>query len=109
MSEKSMDKKNRWRSETIAFRISPEENEELELRVKLSGFRTRQEYIIQSVLCQRIVAQGNPLMLVQFRKQLFHIEQELMRLEKISDMNPELMMPIRTMLEILEGFQMNSK
>lgn len=109
MSEKSMDKKNRWRSETIAFRISPEENQELGLRVKLSGFRTRQEYIIQSILYQRIVAQGNPLMLVQFRKQLLHIEQELVRLEKISDMNPEMMTPIRTMLEILEGFQMNSK
>ena len=109
MSEKSMDKKNRWRSETIAFRISPEENAELELRVKLSGFRTRQEYIIQSVLYQKIVAQGNPLMLVQFRKQLFHIEQELVRLEKIDDMNPELMTPIRTMLEILEGFQMMGK
>lgn len=109
MSEKSMDNKNRWRSETIAFRISPEENEELELRVKLSGFRTRQEYIIQSVLYQRIVAQGNPLMLVQFRKQLQHIELELMRLENASDINPELMTPIRTMLEILEGFQMNGK
>ena len=109
MSKKSMDKKNRWRSETIAFRISPEENAELELRVKLSGFRTRQEYIIQSVLYQKIVAQGNPLMLVQFRKQLFHIEQELVRLEKIDDMNPELMTPIRTMLEILEGFQMMGK
>ena len=31
MSEKNMDSKNRWRNVTIAFRMSPEENEELDL------------------------------------------------------------------------------
>lgn len=29
MSEKNRDNKNRWRNVTIAFRMSPEENEEL--------------------------------------------------------------------------------
>ena len=29
MSEKNRDDKNRWRNVTIAFRMSPEENEEL--------------------------------------------------------------------------------
>ena len=48
MSEKNRDDKNRWRNVTIAFRMSPEENEELNNRVKLSGFRTKQDYIIQS-------------------------------------------------------------
>ena len=47
MSEKNRDDKNRWRNVTIAFRMSPEENEELNNRVKLSGFRTKQDYIIQ--------------------------------------------------------------
>ena len=42
MSEKNRDDKNRWRNVTIAFRMSPEENEELNNRVKLSGFRTKQ-------------------------------------------------------------------
>lgn len=45
MSEKNRDDKNRWRNVTIAFRMSPEENEELNNRVKLSGFRTKQDYI----------------------------------------------------------------
>lgn len=31
MSEKNRDNKNRWRNVTIAFRMSPEENEELDL------------------------------------------------------------------------------
>lgn len=43
MSEKNRDNKNRWRNVTIAFRMSPEENEELDLRVKLCGYQTRQK------------------------------------------------------------------
>ena len=105
MSEKNRDDKNRWRNVTVAFRLSPEENEELTNRVKLSGCRTRQEYIIQSILHQKVVATGNPLMLVSFRKNLQHIEYELERLEQAGDMDPELLTPIRSMLEILEAFQ----
>ena len=69
MSEKNRDNKNRWRNVTIAFRMSPEENEELDLKLKLCGYQ-QQEYIIESVLHQKVTAVGNPLMLVQFRKQL---------------------------------------
>lgn len=104
MSEKNRDDKNRWRNVTVAFRMSPEENEELTQRVKMCGYRTRQEYIIQSLLHQQIVAKGNPLMLVSFRQNLQHIEAELERLQDISEMDAELLTPIRTMLEILEAF-----
>ena len=90
MSEKNRDNKNRWRNVTIAFRMSPEENEELNLRVKLCGYQTRQEYIIESVLHQKVTAVGNPLMLVQFRKQLRGIEEELKRLTTLEDADEEL-------------------
>lgn len=100
MSEKNRDNKNRWRNVTIAFRMSPEENEELDLRVKLCGYQTRQEYIIESVLHQKVTAVGNPLMLVQFRKQLRGIEEELKRLTILEDADEELFTPIRTMLEM---------
>lgn len=105
MSEKNRDDKNRWRNVTIAFRVSPEENEELNNRVKLSGFRTKQEYIIQSVLHQKVVAIGNPLMFLQFRQNLQRIEEELKRIGKVSEMDEELLTPIRSMLEILEGLK----
>lgn len=105
MSEKNRDDHNRWRSVTVAFRMSPEENEELTTRVKLSGYRTRQDYLIQSVLHQKVVATGNPLMLVTFRKNLQHIETELERLQTGENVDEELFVPIRTMLEILEAFR----
>ena len=49
MSEKARDGQGRWRSKTIAFRISPEENDLLEEFVRLSGL-TKQEYVINRVL-----------------------------------------------------------
>ena len=94
MSEKNSDSKNRWRNVTIAFRMSPEEDAELDLRVKLCGYQTRQEYIIESVLHQKVTAVGNPLMLVQFRKQLRGIEEELKRLTTLEDADEELFTPI---------------
>lgn len=79
MSQKKKDDKNRWLNLTVAFRVSPEENEELNMRVKLSGAETKREYIIQSVLHQQVIAKGNPLMLVTFRRELQYIKRELER------------------------------
>ena len=104
MSAKNKDDKNRWRNKIVAFRMSPEEAKELDDRVKLSGFRTKQDYLIESVLHQQIIAKGTPMMLVQFRRDLQRIEKELIRLEHVGDMDEELLTPIRTMLEILEAF-----
>ena len=105
MSEKNRDNKGRWRTKTIAFRLSPEEAVELDDRVKLCGARTKQDYIIESVLYQRVVAKGTPQMFVQFKKDLLHIEKELIRLQSLDEMDEELLTPIRTMLEIIEAFE----
>lgn len=105
MSKRNMDAKNRWRNKIVAFRVSDEEAAELDDRVKLCGARTKADYIIESVLHQEIVAKGNPMMLVQFRRDLQNIEKELKRLNDLSEINEELMTPIRTMLEIMEAFQ----
>ena len=46
---KNLDNHNRWRSKTIAFRVSPEENEQIEIAVRLSGL-TKQDYITRRLL-----------------------------------------------------------
>ena len=48
MSAKNMDKHNRWRNKTVAFRVSPEEDAQIEMAVKLTGLTSR---IILSVGC----------------------------------------------------------
>lgn len=44
MSHKRLDQKGRFRSKTIAFRLSPEEAGQLDDYVRLSGL-TKREYI----------------------------------------------------------------
>ena len=44
MSAKNLDKHNRWRNKTVAFRVSPEEDTQIETAVKLTGL-TKQDYI----------------------------------------------------------------
>lgn len=44
MSAKNNDNHNRYRSQTIAFRVSPEEDKQINIAVSLSGM-TKQDYI----------------------------------------------------------------
>ena len=43
----------------MAFRVSPEEDEQIEAAVRLSGL-TKQDYITRRLLCRDVVVQGNP-------------------------------------------------
>ena len=49
MSKKNYDNHNRWRNKTVAFRVSAEEDLQLETLVKLTGL-TKQDYIIRRLL-----------------------------------------------------------
>ena len=57
MSHKNRDERNRWRNKTVAFRVSPEEDKQLETYVKLSGL-TKQDYITRRLLGREVVVQG---------------------------------------------------
>lgn len=59
MSLKNCDRCNRWRSKTVSFRMSPEENALLDSYARLSGM-TKQDYMIARLLQKDIVVQGNP-------------------------------------------------
>ena len=59
MSAKSLDKKNRFRSKTIGFRVSPEEWEDIERLVRLSGM-SKQDYIMHRLQNKEMIIQANP-------------------------------------------------
>ena len=80
MSEKNYDSKGRWRSKTVAFRMSPEENNNLDVRVKLSGL-TKQDYFINRVLEREIIVQGNPKVYIALKRQLEEVLAELKSLQ----------------------------
>ena len=50
MSAKNVDRHNRFRSITVGFRVSPEEQEELNRAVALSGL-PKQEYCYRKCIC----------------------------------------------------------
>lgn len=109
MSAKNLDPKGRLRSETIAYRCSPAERKELDKRWKLMGYATKQDYVLDSVLHNQVIAKGNPQMLVNFRKELGIIISELQRIEEASEIDEELFTPLNTMVEILEAFKENEE
>ena len=84
MSAKNCDEHNRWRNKTVAFRMSPEESNELDMRVKLSGL-TKQDYLINRALQRDIVVVGNPKVYVALKKKL---EEFLIELKSLNDAQP---------------------
>ena len=88
ISKKALDTYNRWRSKTIAFRISPEENELLNKCVALSG-QTKQSYIINKLLNKDVVVVGNPRVHAALKKQMIEICDELRRIESSKEISED--------------------
>ena len=104
MSAKNLDKHNRWRNKTVAFRVSPEEDAQIETEVKLTGL-TKQDYIIRRLLERDVVVQGNPRVYKALRDQLAAVLDELRRIEAGQAVNDELLDTIRMIATIMNGMQ----
>ena len=102
MSRKVTDSQGRWRSKTVSFRMSPEENALLDSYARLSGM-TKQDYMIARLLQKDIVVQGNPRVYKALRNQLDAVLMELRRIESAGQMEPERMDQIEYMVRIMEG------
>ena len=102
MSRKVTDVQGRWRSKTVSFRMSPEENTLLDSYARLSGM-TKQDYMIARLLQKEIVVQGNPRVYRALRNQLDAVLMELQRIESAGQMEPERMDQMEYMLKIMEG------
>lgn len=104
MSAKNVDNHNRWRNITVAFRVSPEEDQQIEMAVKLTGL-TKQDYITRRLLCRDVVVQGNPRVYKALRDQFAAVLDELRRIEAGSGVSDELLDTINMMAGIMEGMK----
>jgi hypothetical protein len=105
MSAKNMDNHNRFRSKTVAFRVSPEEWEQIEKMVRLSGL-TKQDYITRRLLCKDVVVQANPRVHKALKNELTDVLLELKRVEngdKIDDELLDIITLIAVILKDLKG------
>lgn len=104
MSAKNLDNHNRWRNKTVAFRVSPEEDEQLEIAVRLSGL-TKQDYITRRLLDRAVVVQGNPRVYKALRDQLAAVLGELRRIEAGGSVGDELLATIDLISVTLGGMK----
>ena len=108
MSLKNRDEHNRWRNKTIAFRVSPEENEQIERYAQISGL-TKQDYITRRLTHKAVVVPGNPRVFKAPRNQLAEVLLELQRIESGSAVNDELLDLIEMIADILGGMKEKSE
>ena len=104
MSAKNVDKHNRWRNKIVAFRVSPEEDAQIETAVKLTGL-TKQDYITRRLLCREVVVQGNPRVYKALRDQLATVLDELRRIDAGQAVDDDLMDTVRMIATILSGMR----
>lgn len=104
MSLKNKDEHNRWRNKTVAFRVSPEEWEQIERYVQLSGL-TKQDYITRRLTHREVNVQGNPRVYKALRNNLADVLTELQRIENGGEVNDELLDLIEMIADILGGLK----
>lgn len=104
MSNKNLDNHNRWRNKTVAFRVSPEENAQIDVAVQLSGL-TKQDYITRRLLERNVIVQGNPRVYKALRNQLAAVLEELKRIATGQNINAELLENIKLIANIMDGMK----
>ena len=104
MSAKNVDRHNRFRNITVGFRVSPEENEEINKAVALSGL-SKQEYCYRRCMQRDVVVQGNPRVYKALKTEFAAVLAELRRIEAGNGVNDELLNVIELITIILGGLK----
>ena len=102
MSRRNQDNHNRIRSKTIAFRVSPEEDEQLNIAVSLTGL-TKQDFIISKLLDRSINVQASCKVHRAVYDRLSELVEQLSRLSNATDIDDELMDNIILVSSIVDG------
>ena len=104
MSAKNVDRHNRFRNITVGFRVSPEENEEINRAVALSGL-SKQEYCYRRCMERDVVVQGNPRVYKALKNQMADILTELQRIAGGESVPDELLYTIELIAATLGGWK----
>ena len=104
MSVKNIDKYNRFRSITVTFRVSPEEQKELNRAIALSGL-PKQEYCYRKCMGREIVVQTNPRVYKALKTQMEFILKELQRIDVDGGIEPELLDNIDLIATTMNGLK----
>ena len=104
MSVKVLDRQGRWRNKIVAFRVSPEEDEQLEIAVRFSGL-TKQDYIIRRLQEKEIVVVGNPRVYKALKNELEKVLEQLERIEAGAGVSRDLLDTIELITKTMQGMK----
>lgn len=102
MSAKNCDNHIRFRDRTIGFRVSSEEEQQINTVVELSGM-TKQDYIVSKLLDRTIYVQGNCKVHRAVYDKLTEVLSELRRIESSNEMGDELIANIELIASIVDS------
>ena len=104
MSAKNRDRHNRFRNITVGFRVSPEEQEQLNRAVALSGL-PKQEYCYRKCMDRTITVQPNPRVYKALKNTLTDVLEELRRISAGTQPSEELLEDIALINTTLNGIK----
>lgn len=104
MSAKNVDRHNRFRNITVGFRVSPEEQAELNRAVALSGL-SKQEYCYRRCMERDVVVQGNPRVYKALKNQMADVLAELQRIEAGNNVSDDLLNIIELITVTIDGLK----
>ena len=100
MSVKNNDPKGHWRCKTVAFRVSPEEGEMLDMQVQTSGL-LKQDFLVQKALNDKVVVHPNIRVQKYISQHLAALTEQLKEVESVSDSSNTLE-KIRYLLDMIK-------
>ena len=106
--DNTLDNKGRWRNVIISFRMSPQERDDLNVRVKLSGL-TKQDYIIKRLSERDVIVQPNTRVYKALRNQMADILTELRRIENSANIDSDLLDKIQITVQTYNGLAEKEK
>ena len=101
-AKKKKDEKKRKRNIIMNFRVSPEEKQMIEERVRLSGM-AKGEYFIQSCMYQKISVLGNIRTFDAIKESVSKLDRKLMELQSVEELDEVTLESLRMVLELLDG------
>lgn len=104
MSAKNVDRHNRFRNITVGFRVSPEEQAELNRAVALSGL-SKQEYCYRRCMERDVVVQGNPRVYKALKNQMADMLAELQCIEAGNNVSDDLLNIIELIAVTMDGMK----
>lgn len=101
-SKKKKDESRRKRNVIVNFRMSPEERAELEQRIIVSG-KSKQDYMIQSSLEQKLEIVANRKMLMNIQDRMDTIEAELKSVTSAEALDMEKLAGLKAIVELFQS------